>query len=99
MEAQLPRFRSEPPVRAWPLVQPRAKAAPMAMRAPPTKAKARRVPTETRGPFSTVFATRPARRPEMRAPTKAPAISKTSQASRGCVPSSRYAERNSFDFA
>ena len=43
-------------MRAWPLVQPRANAAPIAMSAPPTKAKARRVPTETRGPFSTVVA-------------------------------------------
>ena len=52
MNAQLPRLSSAPPVRAWPLVHPRASAAPNAISMPPANAVARRGRTDTRGPFS-----------------------------------------------
>jgi len=89
MKIQLPAFRSAPPVRAWPLVQPRPSAAPKAMSHPPRNARLRRRATEARGPFSIVRDMRRARTPEKTAPVKTPRTSKTSQAFNGCPGPSR----------
>ncbi len=64
MNAQLPTLRSAPPVRAWPLVQPRARcgADRHQHRRPRTRRRAG-PPSRRAGPFSIVSATRPARRP------------------------------------
>ena len=91
MKTQLPTESKAPPVRAWPLVQPRASFAPSPMKMPPLKAAAIRCLLPIPGPRSTSMRMRPASHADVKPPSVTPTSSRTSQSFRGLrTPSGKY---------